>query len=267
MKPPSRLGPLFARIKTSMGYRSSIIFSAMFRRSKDWLPHLLPPTTVAMERPVVHGWANVFDILSLARRWQEKPRPEVVALCRTREDDSQSTEKDVAHLLYDLVRMLRARCVIEVGVYRGAGSLHLAQALADNGGGELHLVDISAEILAEVEEKIRQAKVPIAIRLHCGNSATVAREERLPVADLIFLDAEHRYEPVQQDIASYWPLVSQGGVLVIHDTIMWEGTRRSANELFAGGHTVCTLASSQGSGVSMVFKTRDEAPGPRVMGD
>ena len=260
---PGQFSDLFARIQTSIRYRLSLIFSAMFRRGKYLPPHY----KVVVERPVVYGWANVFDLLTHAKCWQEEPRPEFAALCRTQEDNPQSTEQDVAHLLYNLVRMIKAQRVIEVGIYRGAGSLHLAQGLADNGGGELHLVDISVESLAEVEEKIRKAKFPIVTSLHCGDSASIAREGRLPLADLIFLDAEHRYEPVQQDIACYWQLVSEGGLLVIHDTVMWEGTRRSANELFAGGYTICTLASSEGSGVSIVFKTRDKAPRAQITTD
>ena len=70
-------------------------------------------------------------------------------------------------------------------------------------------------------------------------------------------DADHRYEPLQNDIRAYWPLVSVGGILAIHDTIMWEGTRLSANGLFQNGYKVLTLATSGGSGVSLIRKTEE----------
>ena len=95
------------------------------------------------------------------------------------------------------------------------------------------------------------------VYLHHGDSVAIAGEGVLPMADLVFLDADHRYEPVQKDIASYWPLVSPGGILAIHDTVMWEGTRLSASGLFHNGYKTFTLASSGGSGVSLICKAKE----------
>jgi hypothetical protein len=35
--------------------------------------------------------------------------------------------------------------------------------------------------------------------------------------DFVYLDADHRYAGVKQDIALWWPLVKQGGILAGHD--------------------------------------------------
>ena len=55
---------------------------------------------------------------------------------------------------------------------------------------------------------------------------------RSPV-DLVFIDALHDYESVKQDIALWWPLVREGGYLVLHDyNHKWPGVMRAVAEAF-----------------------------------
>ncbi|PKN34751.1 MAG: hypothetical protein CVU61_06815 [Deltaproteobacteria bacterium HGW-Deltaproteobacteria-19] len=239
---------IFRRIIKSIIFRLKIVSFALLLRGE-----YLPRFDLSVNNPEIYGWSNIFDVLPDLRQWQATEPAQCHRLYRTIENQ-QSTEADVARLLYDLTRLLKATCVIEVGVYRGAGSLNLVQGMADNGGGEIHLVDISAGNLEDVRLKIADLQCPVKVHLHLGDSSSIVSAENLPAADLVFLDADHLYEAIQKDIESYWPLVLPGGMLVIHDTIMWGGTRESANELSRQGHRVCTIASSGGSGVSMIRK-------------
>lgn len=57
--------------------------------------------------------------------------------------------------------------------------------------------------------------------------------------DLVFVDADHRYEAVHADILAYLPLVRPGGLLCGHD-LGWPGVRRAIDELLPGYRTAPT---------------------------
>ena len=183
------------------------------------------------------------------------PNPDFQYLFREHKENPESVDQDSAHLLYYLSKMIHASVAIEVGIYRGAGSLHLAQALSENGGGELHLVDISSDYLKNVSHKLAEQKYDVKVKMHTGYSNDEKIIKKLPQADIIFIDADHSLAAVRQDVENYWPLVKSNGVLVIHDTVMWPGARTVANELCSKGFAITTLATNGGAGISIVRNT------------
>lgn len=51
--------------------------------------------------------------------------------------------------------------------------------------------------------------------------------------DVVFIDALHDYENVRCDILEWWPLVREGGYLVLHDyNHKWPGVMRAVAEAF-----------------------------------
>lgn len=52
-------------------------------------------------------------------------------------------------------------------------------------------------------------------------------------ADVVFIDALHDYDSVKQDISLWWPLVREGGYLVLHDfNHKWPGVMRAVADHF-----------------------------------
>lgn len=49
--------------------------------------------------------------------------------------------------------------------------------------------------------------------------------------DFVFIDAEHSYEAVKQDIINWLPKVKKGGILAGHDYYDWKGVFDAVNEL------------------------------------
>ncbi|MEJ8545123.1 class I SAM-dependent methyltransferase [Brevibacillus borstelensis] len=54
-----------------------------------------------------------------------------------------------------------------------------------------------------------------------------------PIAAL-FIDGDHRYEGVKQDILLYTPKVAKNGIIAFHDYMHAEGVTRAVDELCAG---------------------------------
>jgi predicted O-methyltransferase YrrM len=51
-------------------------------------------------------------------------------------------------------------------------------------------------------------------------------------ADIIYVDASHEYEPVKQDITSYWQLLNSGGTMIGDDYQSgWPGVIKAVDEL------------------------------------
>lgn len=50
--------------------------------------------------------------------------------------------------------------------------------------------------------------------------------------DLVFIDANHAYETVRQDIEAWLPIVRNGGIISGHDYGVYPGVARAVNEVF-----------------------------------
>ena len=63
-----------------------------------------------------------------------------------------------------------------------------------------------------------------------ADAATMLRYAKLPL-DFVYVDAEHTYEAVSEDLAAWWPLVRPGGTLAGHDYDL-PAVRRAVDEFF-----------------------------------
>jgi predicted O-methyltransferase YrrM len=163
----------------------------------------------------------------------------------------ESSEPEVSRTLYSLARLLKARVVVEVGVFRGATSRFLARALVDNGGGTLHLVDMSGEALALAQKAVGEPS-QVAVLGHLGGSVSPEVLGSVPGdLDLVFLDAAHTEEGVRDELAAWLPKMRPGGVLAVHDTIHMRGVCKAAHEQ-AARRAVLTLSTGRGSGLTLI---------------
>lgn len=143
-----------------------------------------------------------------------------------------------------------ADLVAEVGSWKGRST----RALGDHVRGTVFAVDtwegqvddathvnrelslrgravIFAEFLVNVGDLVTRGKViPIESRSTVAASAFM-RTHGPGAFDLVFLDGEHGYEGVRDDIAAYLPLVRPGGILCGHD-FPKAGVRRAVLERF-----------------------------------
>ena len=143
---------------------------------------------------------------------------------------------DEARFLY--VQARRKGQMVEVGCWKGRTTALLLQA-AKMFGAQLTTVDpflpVQSRSQATPEiwaENLRQQGLtpPPLLRMP---SAEAARTWTKPLA-LAFIDGDHDYEAVKQDLALWTPFITVGGVVLLHDIFFprFHGVTRAVFEWF-----------------------------------
>ena len=105
--------------------------------------------------------------------------------------------------------------------------LHEALRL-DAGYPRLHELFMSNMIRNKVSKFVTPLPLPATI------AARVLAEKNVQ-ADVIYIDGSHDYEDCKADLANYWPLLRQGGILFGDDYEAWPGVTRAVDE-FCDAH-------------------------------
>tara|TARA_A100001011_G_C14129887_1_gene764976 strand:+ start:287 stop:928 length:642 start_codon:yes stop_codon:yes gene_type:complete len=120
-------------------------------------------------------------------------------------------------MLQFISKMTQPKYILEIGTYTGYSAICLAQGLAKN--GQLHTIEINAELESLASKYFKKAKLANKIHLHIGNALTLMPELKLKF-DLIFIDAD------KKNYCKYYELainqLSPGGFILI-DNVLWSG--------------------------------------------
>lgn len=150
--------------------------------------------------------------------------PESALLKQLAEETRNSTEKPtmmIDHseglLLRILIRLTRARRVLELGTFTGYSALTMAEGLPDD--GEIITCDVDPEVTKIAQRYWDQSPHSSKIKLLLG-PALETIENIQPPLDMIFLDAD------KENYVNYWeaclPKLRPGGVLTV-DNVLWSG--------------------------------------------
>ena len=127
--------------------------------------------------------------------------------------------------LYRLARALPPNAqLVEIGSYLGGSSCCLAAGIMGK-QSELHCIDtfmadnVNSEDRHDTFTQFTANTQPYAeaIRVHRGFSYDVVGEIAGPI-DLLFVDGDHSWEGVTQDLKLYIPLMKTDGILILHDS-------------------------------------------------
>jgi cephalosporin hydroxylase len=147
--------------------------------------------------------------------------------------------------------------LVEVGVFFGRSLAFLAREALCRGRDDLQIVGVdpwefgSPHPEADVEA-ILQASGGNSYYAFCQQMCTHAPEEYERVSIykakssqvcaaikpwLVFIDADHSYEGVRDDIATWRPLIQPGGIIAGHDyDPQFPGVAKAVDEAFGPGH-------------------------------
>ena len=84
-----------------------------------------------------------------------------------------------------------------------------------------------------------QACQVIPIRAPSQEAVEVLKKQDV-LADMIFIDGDHSYQGVKDDINNYFPFLAPGGLLCGHDYYSEEGVVRAVNEFIGYRQTYVT---------------------------
>jgi caffeoyl-CoA O-methyltransferase len=120
-------------------------------------------------------------------------------------------------VLQMLSRMIRPKCILEIGTYTGYSAICLAQGLAT--GGMLHTIEIDEELEDFATKYFKKAGVQDKIKQHIGAAAEIIPTIKEQF-DLVFIDAdklnyEHYYDLV-------FDKVPVGGYIMA-DNVLYDG--------------------------------------------
>jgi predicted O-methyltransferase YrrM len=123
--------------------------------------------------------------------------------------------------LYLLVRSARPRSIVETGVLYGASSAHLLAALARNGEGTLHSIELGRKLWEPAHEHFVPDELRGRWRLIIGDSRRElpALMERCAPVDMFYHDSLHTYEHMSWEFATALRHLGPGGLLASDDVL------------------------------------------------
>ncbi len=128
---------------------------------------------------------------------------------------------------------------VEIGVYWGE-SFRWGTVACLNEGKNVNMVAIDAFPDAwhhngtPMEQMFHNHMAPLAGHYETirGSSSESARFFEDGSVDFVFIDADHVYDRVKEDILAWLPKVKPGGIIAGHDYNAPHGVERAVNEIF-----------------------------------
>jgi predicted O-methyltransferase YrrM len=125
-----------------------------------------------------------------------------------------SAEAEVLDFMYQLVRTIKPRLVVETGSYRGLAAAYIAKALRDNGRGKLITCEIDQKLFTATTELLRKAKLSEWCDCRLESSLEMASPPG-GVIDLLFSDSLPEIRV--KEIYRFWDALDTRSLIVVHD--------------------------------------------------
>jgi len=121
---------------------------------------------------------------------------------------------ETGEFLYGLVRIVKPRLILETGTRIGISTRYLALGLKDNELGEIITIERDGVCMDIAERKIESSGLSDQVRAFVRLESLDFGPKDLAF-DMLYLDSEPEYR--YHELVHFWPNLSPGGVIVIHD--------------------------------------------------
>lgn len=189
--------------------------------------------------------AKLLEELSAYGRAHDAQRPDRVERLRNLEPES-------ARLLWLLLRLMKARLVLELGTSNGYSTIWLADAVAGTDDGRVTTVEIDAERARQAERNFARAGLAERIELAVGDAGSALAASPADAWDVIFLDAERPH------YVDYWPDLVRSlrplGLLAVDNVISHADEVAAFRRIIETSPDVSASLSPTGAGLLLVAK-------------
>ena len=172
--------------------------------------------------------------------------------------DMKTGNLGFGYIHYSVIRSQKLTKILCIGSRYGYIPASCAQACRDNKLGQVEFVDANYTL----EDKNNWGGLGFwgqdrtgyfstfgldkYIQVNVSTSAEFRRKNSRKKWDYIYLDADHSYQGVKNDFELFWPALSKGGYLAMHDIFAQDegiskyGTRKFWQEIKSSGkyHTI-----------------------------
>lgn len=136
-------------------------------------------------------------------------------------DRSHNGTQTLGRLCYYACRLLRPRIVVETGVAYGVTSAYILQALAENGHGRLHSIDLPP-LSPRADEHVGLLVLPElrhrwSLTMGSANKVLPSLLSELGEIDLFVHDSLHTYSHMTWEFATVLPSLRAGGGIISDD--------------------------------------------------
>jgi caffeoyl-CoA O-methyltransferase len=160
------------------------------------------------------------------------------------------------YLCYQMARLIGARRVFELGSGYGYSTAWFAQAVQENGGGEVHHVVWDEDLSRRARGHMDAMGYQELVRFHVGEAVSTLRDVDGPF-DLIFNDIDKQMYPESLEVLA--PKLRSGGLLII-DNMLWGGgvlDDRDQSEAARGVREATRMLADQDAWISSLVPVRD----------
>jgi len=120
---------------------------------------------------------------------------------------------DDCRILWETALAIEAKCVVEIGAFRGTSSMILGLVCKETGG---HLWSVEVRPRQEWFDNIKKMNLDKTVTLTAGCSLAVHLDLPGPI-DFLFIDGDHQTHSVLRDYYYWCHFVRVGGFIAFHD--------------------------------------------------
>lgn len=164
--------------------------------------------------------------------------------------DFWNSEPEVGQFMAALIKMTRAKSVLEVGVFQGKTSVPIIEALPK--GGYYLGIDID-DLRTDENKKAWDVKGKAVDFIEGDSHKELGKLPRYHF-DVIFIDAAHHWEHILPEFKLVEHLKDHGGCLVYHDSMHIDDVKRLMSYAKSWGWEVSTLKTPELRGLSILTK-------------
>jgi len=152
--------------------------------------------------------------------------------CYRREDGSLDpcpTEVETLGVWRDFARCIKPRVVVETGVYQGLSTCFLASALQSNGNEDARIYSIDPWVTLHLWENSSLEKYIHFLGMTSRDAEPLISKLTI---DLLVIDSIHTYGQSSWELKNFDPHVREGGFIIMHDSLFFDGVGRTAHHLY-----------------------------------